>query len=663
MARRVLSFLVAFTTVAAAAQRLDVTPAEVFVPTGLASQNTQTAVTLPDGRVLIVCDGTNGTAVANLYDPMMHTLAATGSMNYGRGLCAAALLQDGTVLITGGNDNATAELYTPSTGQFTLTNGLMAERRHGHRATLLSDGRVLITGGQHRETQFMEIVPLRTAEIYDPLTKTFAATNSMGSRRSFHTSTLLTDGRVFVSGGFTSGNFEFPTAATEIYDPSTSTFAAGPMMAAPRATHTATRLPDSSVLVVGVSTLSTYRVDPEIYRPATNSFVPASATEAPDSRRGDHFAVSLTDGRVLIAGGSGNYLQELIYDPTTAQFTAVGRLRTAEIRRFQYITGSLLPRGDVLIAGGPIEIFDVEVSATVKTEFDSRSSSDVFWRNNATGENHLWLMSGTAITDAITAPALDPSWNLAAIADFDGDRMADIFWRHDTGLNAVWLMNGAVMREGAILAAVDLSWTVVGVADFNGDEKADIFWRDTGGANGIWFFNGTSIVGEFVQSLDSSWKAAGIGDFDTDGKGDVLWRHESSGANAIWFMDGSTLRSGVYIPSVEPGWEVSGLGDFNADVTTDILWRHGPSGLNALWFMSGATRMSGMFIPGVDLPWTVAATADFDFDRQTDLLWRNPSTGQNVIWMLKRGSVTSSVAEPTLTGDWTPNALPTSIAP
>ncbi|MFZ1122893.1 MAG: kelch repeat-containing protein, partial [Candidatus Binataceae bacterium] len=66
------------------------------------------------------------------------------------------LLADGEVLIVGGGDNhasATnlAEIYNPATDTFTPAgSGLMPIERTYHTATLLKDGRVLIAGGMNR---------------------------------------------------------------------------------------------------------------------------------------------------------------------------------------------------------------------------------------------------------------------------------------------------------------------------------------------------------------------------------------------------------------------------------------------------------------------------------------------------------------------------------
>lgn len=43
---------------------------------------------------------------------------------------------------------------------------------------------------------------------------------------------------------------------------------------------------------------------------------------------------------------------------------------------------------------------------------------------------------------------------------------------------------------------------------------------------------------------------AAVGDFSGDGRADIFWRDSSSGTNAIWVMNGSSVASGAYLPSI-----------------------------------------------------------------------------------------------------------------
>jgi hypothetical protein len=126
-----------------------------------------TATLLQDGRVLIAGgEGESAPSSAEIYDPGTGTFTTTGSLITGRLLQAAVLLANGNVLIVGGTATgpglASAELYSPATGMFTAL-GNMTQARSYPAAALLADGRVLITGGAGADYQ-----PLDSAELYVP---------------------------------------------------------------------------------------------------------------------------------------------------------------------------------------------------------------------------------------------------------------------------------------------------------------------------------------------------------------------------------------------------------------------------------------------------------------------------------------------------------------
>ena len=223
-----------------------------------------TATLLPNGKVLLVGGETQSGQVgtAELYNPVTGTFTKTGSMQTCRSLHTANLLRNGLVLVAGGTSNcagnevqtidtSVCELYNPTAGTFSKT-GKMSTNRQCHTATLLPNGKVLITGGESINTG---LVPLATAEIYDPFTGTFTATGSMTVARASHTATLLPNGKVMIAGGTgpvgqKQGVYN-QLASTEIYDPSSGAFTAAGKMGFARARHTAALLWNGKVLVVG----------------------------------------------------------------------------------------------------------------------------------------------------------------------------------------------------------------------------------------------------------------------------------------------------------------------------------------------------------------------------------------------------------------------------
>lgn len=190
--------------------------------------------------------------------------------------------------------------------------------------------------------------------------------------------------------------------------------------------------------------------------------------------------------------------------------------------------------------------------------------------------------------------------------------------------------------------------------DFDGDARSDLFWRNTSGANAIWFMDGTSILtGAFTTSLDRSWFVAGTGDFDGNGRQDVLWRHDS-GINAVWLMEGSSIAGSAFVESLPSGWSVEATGDFNGDGRADLLWRH-ISGLNAIWLMNGTSIGASAFTTSLEEGWTIAASGDFSGDGRTDLVWRH-STGLTACWLMNGAAITSSAFLPSLALEWSLSA-------
>jgi hypothetical protein len=277
-----------------------------------------------------------------------HGFLPVGDLNLPRMGHTATLLPNGMVLIAGGDpcwvDDGVCpleetELFVPSSDVFVNAANMLAQRAF-HRATLMSDGKVLLTGGSSP-----------TSELYDPATGAFALTGSLSVNRSGHTATLLADGRVLIAGGQT---ITTPISSAELYDPQTGTFstAAGGGLIGPRSEHTATRLPNGQVLITGgfnpvnsAESLPIALSTAELYDPLTETFI---ATGNMTQARGAHTATLLGNGTVLITGGLGAFDTAEIYDPASGRFSTTG---TMLMGRYAHIAIEL-PNGMVLVTGG-----------------------------------------------------------------------------------------------------------------------------------------------------------------------------------------------------------------------------------------------------------------------------------------------------------------------
>jgi RHS repeat-associated protein len=345
------------------------------------------ATVLSSGQVLIaggescssgVCTFLNS---AELYNPANDTYTYTGSMSQARS-APAVVLNNGNVLIAGGyfcdasgncSSLDSAELYNPSAGTFTGA-GTMTVARGDQTMTVLNDGTVLIAGGQTCTTA-TSCTALSSAEIYDPVAGTFTATaNNMSASRYGASAVALNSGLVLISGGFDGSNLQ-PTA--EIYDPTVPGFTGnGPTLNISLFQPTSTLLNNGQVLVAGGSACGISGVssgplalvstgcptnDAELYDPNANSF---SETNGMNDSRWLQTATLLTNGQVMLAGGLTNgscrvhYIGQTCYwqsDSTTELFDP----SSGAFNYDQSITGvagqtaTLMPSsGNALLLGG-----------------------------------------------------------------------------------------------------------------------------------------------------------------------------------------------------------------------------------------------------------------------------------------------------------------------
>lgn len=314
-----------------------------------------TSVVLFVGGALAVA--ANEPAAAQLEAP---SLIPIGAMSAERAAHQATLLTTGQVLVTGGCAgrgcnpiDASVELFDPGTRSFRVV-APMASPRVSHFATMLADGRVLVSGGWTGQRA------TASAEIYDPVRNRWTPAADMTTPRMSPIAATLPGGRVLISGG--EERTGVPLATAEVFDPSTSTFLQVGTMRTPRASHTAVSLRDGRVLVIGGHRARGEILrSAEIFDAATGEFRATGDMAVPRHKLA---AALLADGRVLVIGGSdardygGRYASTEIYDPVTGTFA-----RGPDMRWSRHKIGdavAVLPAGTVIVGGGAAqpELFD-----------------------------------------------------------------------------------------------------------------------------------------------------------------------------------------------------------------------------------------------------------------------------------------------------------------
>lgn len=222
-------------------------------------------------------------------------------------------LPDGRLLVGGwgSGDGRLVEVFDPATGD-SMAVGESDQSLSLQSATLLPDGRVLLIVWQHAEP----VSDGRSfGRIFDPSINTLGAPIEMVEDRMQPGVSALADGRVLVTGGSTNPESGLVLDTVERFDPGTSTFAPAGRMENGRGGHAAGPLTDGRILITGGST-------------AVPRLVPGAS--------GPALAAEATTTNVVI------------FDPETGSETVVGQVP------------SLRPPSPILLADGRALLFGRE---------------------------------------------------------------------------------------------------------------------------------------------------------------------------------------------------------------------------------------------------------------------------------------------------------------
>ena len=237
----------------------------------------------------------------------------------GREQMHATLMNDSIILLTGGISAISSALEYPTTNYLYKTNtnkftpaGNLPIGVINHTSTLLSNGEVLITGGFDGSAARDEVYVFNLQNGWRTLTST------LGTAVSSHRA-LLVNGKVYIYGGFNIPLFEF-SDKLDIYDPALDDI--NPLTVGPLACSQFSMVAfNSTILIAGGNKVlpnTSFGVTNEAYIYNLNNNTFSTISSMPNIRGGMEVSELGNSGKFIFSGGnislSEPYDDAIIYD-------------------------------------------------------------------------------------------------------------------------------------------------------------------------------------------------------------------------------------------------------------------------------------------------------------------------------------------------------------
>lgn len=320
-------------------------------------------VTLPDGSVLTIggCQRIEiflcpSTPLVDRFDPVTRQWEPQPDLPYAIDRMQAVLLDDGRVLVAGGQvdgvSTAAAAVRDPGTGMWASLPP-MSHARMSHAMVRLLDGRVLVAGGVDES-----LVGQASVEIFDPVANGWSPAPPMAHARDSARATLVAGGDVVVVGAMPVFGQDMiladqASALVERFDPTSQAWSALPPLQQRRWAPAIVALLDGRLLVLG--DLPPYADEQselfaEVFDPRDSMWAPVSGD---DTFPYERFTTTLLPGgRVLVAGGDSS--KAWLFDPATKAMWPAG----STLETHPYGGAALVPgHGVLLFDGQPPELY------------------------------------------------------------------------------------------------------------------------------------------------------------------------------------------------------------------------------------------------------------------------------------------------------------------
>ncbi len=265
--------------------------------------------------------------------------------------------------------------------------------------------------------------------------------------------------------------------------------------------------------------------------------------------------------------------------------------------------------------------------------------------NQELGDDYVRVSPSSPVNGSSTS--LSTSFNIAAVADFNGDGKSDLLLQNTlSGAVQYWCLGGGSIGQtlvGTITTSVETGWSCLGAADLFGNGEQDAIWLSGNSGEADygnvyeWEVQNSGYNQIYLGQVGSNMTYFGAADLNGDGTADLVWQNTLTNAITIWwsgFANNSSLQLATPITKLSALQNVIdstkityGISNGTPVPTADLI------GLDAngnAYSVTSAGSESSPFGPGSG--WNFLKAVDTNGDGLADLLWQNKSNGEIDLW-------------------------------
>jgi hypothetical protein len=567
---------------------------------------------------------------------------------------------------------------TDARGQFLqqgpklIATGALGTSQQGHAVAISADGNTALVGAPNDNNRFGAVwVWTRNASIWTQSAK-LVGTNTFPAAQQGYSVALSADGNTALVGGCFDGN---GIGAAWVFARSGGVWTQqGTKLAGADAVPTPNSMgfpnvfqgcsvalsADGDTALVGGYADSNFAGAAWVWTRSAGTWTQQGPKLAVAGNSGQGVSVALSgDGNTALIGSTGGDVGggALVWTRSAGVWTSQG--------------SKLVGTGGV---GG------VQQGAAVALSTDGNTGIVGDWTDNhLMGAAWIWTRTGgiwtqqgpklvgTGAEPVVYGDARDVRQGISVALSADGTTAIVGGSQDHDGVGATWIWrtrNGAWVQKGAKLIGVDVvsapqqgtsvalsadghmalvggysgsdggaAWAFVDSprGDFDGDGRSDILWHHTSGATAMWLMDGTQVTASGgLGTIDPAWQIVGVGHLNSGSAADIIWQH-TSGATTIWWMKGTQITGSKAFQLFGPDFQLAGTADYDGDSREDLLWRNG-SGTATAVFMDYFIRYLAL-LEAPDRAWQIVGSGDYNGDFRGDLLWRH-SSGALAMWLM-----------------------------